>query len=175
MTDKNVNNATEDLFKNADAPTKKQAGMTAAEAIAAMKSKKAPNQATRNADAGQKLLQARAASLKKQQAAIPRNTSKLENFKPEGTVPNSFYNEPAAASIPAKKAAKQARAPSQETIAAAKAAKAAKRAKEAANNAARGTLNMTGNKRELSSNLFGGSRKMRKPKRGARTFRKRRS
>ena len=61
MKNKNVNNAMEDLFKNTDAPTKKQAGMTAAEAIAAMKSKRAPNQATRNAAAGQRLLQARAA------------------------------------------------------------------------------------------------------------------
>jgi hypothetical protein len=101
---KNVNNAIDDLFKNDDAPTKKQAGMTAAEAIAAMKSKKAPNQATRNANAGQKLLQARAASLRKQQAAIPRNTSTIENFKPDGKVPNSFYNEPAQ--VPAKKAKK---------------------------------------------------------------------
>ena len=159
--EKNVNNAIDDLFKNDDAPTKKQAGMTAAEAIAAMKSKKAPNQATRNANAGQKLLQARAASLRKQQAAIPRNTSKIENFKPEGKIPNSFYNEPAE--VPATKTKKTKKAPpSAEKIAANRAAKAALRDKQAANNKARGVMNMTGRKRELSSNLFqGGSRKMR--------------
>ena len=88
------------LFETADAPAvaqppvKKSFGMTAAEAIASRKGR-VPNQAARNAAAGQKLLQARAAILKKQKAAIPRNTSKIENFKPEGKVPNSFYNEPA--------------------------------------------------------------------------------
>lgn len=142
MTNKNVNNEIDDLFKNTDAPVKKQAGMTAAEAIAAMKAKKAPNQATRNAAAGQKLLQARA-------ARTPATT-------------------------PATKQAKKGKAPpSQEAIAAARAAKAAKRDQEKLNSGE--VISRTGNKPELSSNLFrGGSRKMRKPKRGARTFRKRR-
>jgi hypothetical protein len=161
MQPENTNRAINDLFKNDDAPTQKQAGMTAAEAIASAKGRAAPNQATRN-------MKARAASLKKQQAAIPRNTSKIENFKPEGSVPNSFYNEPAEVT-PAKPAKKGKKAPlSQEAIEAAKAAGAAKTAerKKQANEE---------KKRKGFTSLFqGGSRKMRKPKRGARTFRKRR-
>ena len=115
------------------------------------------------------------------------STNTIESFN-TGKAPNSFFNEseevpaPAPAPAPAKKtkkvkaplsqeaikaarnaakAARQARAPSQEAIKAAQAAKAAERAKQA-------TKKRTG----FTSLFQGGSRKMRKPKRGARTFRK---
>lgn len=125
------------------------------------------------------------------------STNTIESFN-TGKVPNSFFNEPDEAAAPAPapaptpapatkkakkvkpplsreaiaaatataKTARKARAPSQEAIAAARAAKAAEKAKQAAEE----------KKQMKFTSLFqGGSRKMRKPKRGARTFRKRRS
>lgn len=109
-------------------------------------------------------------------AAAKANNVNVQGFASNNS--NLFGNANAPAAVPVTKPAKKGKKPppSQEAIAAAQAAKKAKRNQEAANNAARGPLNMTGDRRELSSNLFqGGSRKMRKPKRGARTFRKRRS